>query len=156
MFQLGHCKTWSSQGSILGPLLFLLCVNDLPQIINSQSKPILLADNTSIIIYHLDSDSFQNSINDVFADLNNWFKANKLISNSDKTNFRKFTTNNKTSINFNVGYDKTIEVVTTKFLGLQIDNNLNRKKHIEYIIPKQRTMFAMRTVAPVLTVDSLN
>jgi hypothetical protein len=36
----------------------------------------------------------------------------------------KFTTNNKTSINFNIGYDdKTIEeVLTTKFLGLQIDN----------------------------------
>jgi hypothetical protein len=41
----------------------------------------------------------------------------------------KFTTGKKTSINFNIGYDdKTIEVVTTKFLGLQIDNNLNWKK----------------------------
>jgi hypothetical protein len=44
------------------------------------------------------------------ADLTNWFKANKLSSNFDKTNFMKFTTNNKTSINFNIGYDdKTIK-----------------------------------------------
>jgi hypothetical protein len=44
----------------------------------------------------------------------------------------KFTTNNKTSTNFNIDYDnKTIEeIVTIKFLGLQTDNNLNWKKHI--------------------------
>jgi hypothetical protein len=71
----------------------------------------------------------------------------------------KFTTNNKTSINFNIGYNsKTIEeLVRTKFLGLQIDNNLNWKKHIEYIIPKlSSACLAMRTVAPLLKVDTLN
>jgi hypothetical protein len=70
----------------------------------------------------------------------------------------KFATNNKTSVNFNTGYDdKTIqEVLTPKFLGLQIDNNLNWKKHIEYIIPKlSSACFAMRTVTPLLKIDSL-
>jgi hypothetical protein len=70
----------------------------------------------------------------------------------------KFTTNNETSINFNIGYDnKTIkEVVRTKFHGLQIDNNLNWKKHIEYIIPKlSSACFSMRTVTPLLKVDTL-
>jgi hypothetical protein len=51
----------------------------------------------------------------------------------------KFATNNKRCINFNIGYvNKTIEeeVGITKFLGLQIDNNLN-KKHIEYtVVPR--------------------
>jgi hypothetical protein len=70
----------------------------------------------------------------------------------------KFVTNNKESINFNTGYDnKTIEVVlTTKFLGLKIDNNLNWKKHIEYIISKlSSACFSMRTVTPLLKVDTL-
>jgi hypothetical protein len=93
----------------------------------------------------------------VIADLNNWFKASKLTLNFDKTDFMKFATNNKTSINFNIACDnKTIEVLTTKFLGLQIDNNLNWKKHIEYIIPKlSSASFAMRTVTPLLKVDTL-
>jgi hypothetical protein len=68
----------------------------------------------------------------------------------------KFTTNNKKRINFNTGYDnKTIEeVLKTKFLGLQTDNNLNWKKYIKYIIPKlSSACFAMRTVTPLLKVD---
>jgi hypothetical protein len=93
---MGHVKHGVPQGSILSPLLFLLYINNLLQIINSQSKPILFADDTSIIIYHPDSNYFQNSVNDVFADLNNWFKANKLTLNFDKTNFMKCATNNKT------------------------------------------------------------
>jgi hypothetical protein len=70
----------------------------------------------------------------------------------------KFSANNKTCINLNVGYDtKTIEeVLTTKFLGLQISNNLNWKKHTEYIIPKlSSACFAMRTVTLLLKIDTL-
>jgi hypothetical protein len=69
-----------------------------------------------------------------------------------------FTSNNKTSINFNIGHDNktTEEVVTTKFHGSQIDNNLNWTKHIEYIIPKlSSACLAMRTVTPLLKVDTL-
>jgi hypothetical protein len=112
-------------------LLFSSYINDLPQVILSPS--IYSAVDTSIIIYHPDSNYFQNFVNDVFADLNKWFKANKLTSHFHKTNLMKFATN-KTSINFNIGYDKTIEVLTTKILGLQIDN-WNWERHIEYIIP---------------------
>jgi hypothetical protein len=67
----GIVKHGVPRGSILGPLLFLLYINDLPQIINSHSKPILFTDVTSIIIYYPDSNYFQNSISEVFADRNN-------------------------------------------------------------------------------------
>jgi hypothetical protein len=77
-------------------------------------------------------------MNDVFASLNRWINANKLTLNFDKTYFMKLCTNNKNCVNLNMGFDdKTIEEVeTTKFLGLQIDSNLNWKTHIQYIIPK--------------------
>jgi hypothetical protein len=90
----------------------------------------LFADYMSIIIYYPDSDSFQNPINDVFVNIKKWFKMNKLTLNFDKTDFIKSTTNNKTSINFNTGYNKTIEeAVTTKFLCFEIDDNRLEMAH---------------------------
>jgi hypothetical protein len=86
-------------------------------------------------------------MNDVFAGLNKWIKANKLTLNFDKTNFMKFCTTNKNCVNLSIGYvDKT-----TKFLGLQTDNNLNWKTHIQYIIPKlSSACFAMRTITSLM------
>jgi hypothetical protein len=66
---------------------------------HTQSRPILFADVTSIVIYHHEIDCFQNLSNVVFADINKWFKANKLALKFDKTDFMKFVANNKTCIN---------------------------------------------------------
>jgi hypothetical protein len=102
-------------------------------------------------------DCFQNSINDVCASLNKWFKAYKFTLNFGKTDFMKFSPNNKTSINLNIDYDSktTEEVGTAKFLGSQIYNNWNLKGDIEYIIPKLiSAFFAMRTVTQLLKVDT--
>jgi hypothetical protein len=81
--------------------------------------------------------------------MNSWFRVMKLTFNFDEIDLMKFATVNKTSIDFNVACDdKTIaEVLTTRFLGLETDDNVNWKKYIEYIIPKlSSACFAMRTV----------
>jgi L-rhamnose isomerase len=54
-------------------------------------------DNTSIVITHPELVYLQNIMSDAFANLNKWFKANRLALNFDKTNYIKFATKNKTS-----------------------------------------------------------
>ena len=80
------------QGSVLGPLLFLIYIHDLPRILNSVANPILFADDTSVIISNTDSQEFLNNITTVMNDTIKWFQRNLLSMNYDKTHFLQFMT----------------------------------------------------------------
>jgi glutathionyl-hydroquinone reductase len=69
------------QGSIIGPFLFLVYINDLPIFLNKNSSPILFADDTSVLVTNQNCDIFQTELNQVFAQLNAWFKINLLSFN---------------------------------------------------------------------------
>jgi len=88
------------QGSILGPLLFLLYINDLPKIINKTSAPIIFADDTGILFAHSNPIDFNKNIHIVFTTLNKWLRANHLSLNFSKTNYVHFTT--KRNMTFNL------------------------------------------------------
>jgi hypothetical protein len=97
-------------------------------------------------------------MNDVFVDLNTWFKANALSLNVDKTNYIKFASKIKICFSLNIGFDnKLIEKVKANtFLGIQIDTNLNFKKHTKYVISRLScAYFAVRTVAPLKTLMTM-
>jgi hypothetical protein len=78
------------QGSVLGPVLFLLYINDLPKIISELSKPILFADDTSIIISNKDPTNFKIKLNKLFDTINEWFTKKLLTINYEKTCFLQF------------------------------------------------------------------
>ena len=77
------------QGSILGPLLFLLYVNDLAQLSN-MIRPIMFADDTNLFYSHKDINLLFRIINEELVKTSNWFKANKLSVNADKTKYTFF------------------------------------------------------------------
>ena len=66
------------QGSVLGPLLFLIYVNDLPKTVNDKTIPILFIDDISIIVKSSNSKDFQTNMVTAFNCVNKWFKVNLL------------------------------------------------------------------------------
>jgi hypothetical protein len=67
-----------------------------------------------------------------------WFGANELVLNLDKTNITKFVTINLPCSALHTGYKENYreETANITFLGLQTDNHLNCKNHIELMIPE--------------------
>ena len=113
----GKIKHGVPQGSILGPLFFLLYIIDFPNIIDDSSKPVLFADDTSIIANSSPS-KFKEDMNIITDNINGWFRSNSLSLNFDKMHFSQFRPKNSYEINIKISCDNKLikETKNTKFL----------------------------------------
>jgi len=144
------------QGFILGPMLFLFYVNDLPNVISYISNPVLYADDTSLIITNSDSQMFEKDINTATLHLNRWFNSNSLLLNLEKTYFLQFLTKNTNATDLHISYGtrQSSSRHSTKFWGLVIDNNLSWHCHIDQKIRKlNKVSYVIRSLKPSLSLS---
>jgi hypothetical protein len=146
------------QGSILGPLFFLLYINDFPKTISKISSPILFAGNTSISISNPTPTEFTKNINHLLSDITRWFVSNMLYLNYDKTYFMQFVTKKNKEIDMQVNFaNKCIaNISNTKVLGLTIDAFMSWKDHIKELTTKlNKACYAIRLIKPIVSLNVL-
>ena len=126
------------QSSILGPLLFLVYINDLCHVYN-KSIPILFADDTNLFFRDTDPKVMESEINTELDRISLWLKVNKLSLNIKKTHYMIFNLKKKCCCDVMLRIDKQLieEVSETKFLGVVIDNGLKWKKTYSVYVKKK-------------------
>lgn len=138
------------QGSILGPLLFLIYVNDLPRALTHDC--VLFADDTTIILDCKNRNTYEAEINKTLDDVIKWLDANKLKINIEKTKLINFKTYKSKNTHLNVAYKNSLiqQIQSAKFLGITLDTHFSWKEHINSLCKKiNKFVFALRKVKDV-------
>ena len=128
------------QGSILGPLLFILFINDLPLAVKN-SEIDMYADDSTATSTADTTDQLNNNLNADAENINNWCEDNRMAANTTKTKAALITTwqkrlslpEDQRQLQVSMNGESLENVTSDKLLGVTIDHNLSWKQHIQNI-----------------------
>ena len=125
------------QGSVLGPLLFLIYVNGFSRSSDSLDFH-LFADNSNLFFAHKSLQFLELHLNEQLCKVGHWLRVNKLSLNADKSNVVVFHPQKKVCYSINLLINDNIirHENSIKYLGIIIDSNLNGKEHVRELCKK--------------------
>lgn len=146
------------QGSILGPVLFILYVNELNSVLCNEFFS-MYADDLSTITSDCKENILIDKCNNVIGKISTFFNQHHLYLNSDKTQLIQFHNRQKNCPLISLNVDKSTITNTSdsvKFLGLYIDECLSWKSHCEHMISKLSSLsFLFKNIKMVLTKEQI-
>lgn len=119
------------QGSIIGPLLFILFINDLFQFNSLDVEIYLYADDTAVIFHATNDELLQLAINKFFQRYCNWCDNNGIVINPNKSNYLSF---NGANVVITINGWNLENPSFAKYLGVYIDNNLFWNYHVDHVL----------------------
>ena len=145
------------QGSVLGPLLFSLFINDLPSCCPSNVTCQMYADDTVLYVHAKDKKHAAQELTDAMTNVYNWLEKSQLYLNTSKTVCMYFSKRANTDSDTNVSVQgKTIEVVQEfKYLGITLDSQLLFKRQIKNTVNRIKfNLSNFRFIRNNLTLES--
>lgn len=150
-----YLKHGVPQGTVLGPILFLIYVNNLCKInLNNNGHLVAFADDTVVLFKSKTWEETTVLANNGLSDISNWLNSNKLVLNHQKTKVIAFGNNSSNyiaDINIKIRQHALDVVSELKYLGLMIDNQLKWDKHISHLCKKLRkTLYFVNTLRNIV------
>ncbi len=158
----GRLNSSVPQGSILGPLLFICYINDLPDVLR-HTTPFIYADDTALIASGKTPSEISSKLNNDAVNVGNWFNKNQLSCNVKKTKAQLFCNSRYRAkdepLNINMSGQHVEDVNCFKYLGVHLDSHLTFVPHAQKVAAKVKactsTLWRCRSFIPQSLAHSL-